>query len=581
MRHFGPALRALAFATLLCGVVAAQNMKAVRVGVGVASPTYVCSPPGDTHRLFVCEQFTAKVRIIKDGVLLPTAFLDIAGNTTGSEQGLLGLAFHPNYAINGFFYVNYTNGSGQPLIVRYHCPSGSPDVADPGSATTIYGPITHPQSNHNGGCLQFGPDGMLYLGMGDGGNFNDQGTGHAAGGNAQSPSTPLGKMLRFDVDIPAPYIPSSNPYFGAGDPLDEIWDFGMRNPFRFSFDRSLGDMYIGDVGQDTREEIDFEKAPSSGAFNYGWRCMEGFGCTGLTGCTCNAPSLTLPIEDYANAGSQCAVIGGYIYRGCAIPLLTGTYFYADYCAARIWSFTYDSVTNTKGPTIERTSQLAPGGGLSIGSISSFGEDAMGEILICDYSGGEIFKIINLDPFTDCNTNQIPDNCDIAFGNSPDNNANGIPDECECSPRATYCSGKFNSLGCLPTIASTGMPSASQGVGFVVTCSDVRNQKPGLLFYSVNGQASTPFQGGTLCVNPPVKRTPATNSGGSALPANDCTGIYSIDMNLFAVGGLGGTPLPALLVHGTVVDCQWWGRDPGFPAPNNTTLSNGLEYQVCP
>jgi hypothetical protein len=422
---------------------------------------------------------------------------------------------------------------------------------------------------------------MLYVSTGDGGGANDTGTGHnATSGNGQFGGTLLGKMLRLDVDAGPPYIPANNPYVNDPNVLDEIWHVGTRNPWRFSFDRSNGDMYIGDVGQGAREEISFAPA-GVGGLNFGWRCMEGFNCTGFSGCTCNAAALTLPIHDYTHSFGL-AVVGGYIYRGCGVPALqnTNTYFFADYSSARIWSFTYDSSTNTKGAVIERTSQLNPGGGLNIGNISAFGEDPYGEIIIVDYAGGELFKIVPTAFVSDCNNNNTEDACEIAAGAAPDINQNGIIDTCECTAPIGYCSPKFNSLQCLPAISSTGIASATAGSGFVVQCTDAINNKSGLLFYGANGQQSVPFQGGTLCVAAPIKRTPGVNSGGNP-PPNDCSGVFSIDMNAFAVGALGGSPLPALQVAGTVIDCQWWGRDPGFPSPNNTQLSGGLEYQICP
>ncbi|HTF88425.1 MAG TPA: hypothetical protein VK843_08450, partial [Planctomycetota bacterium] len=291
-----------------------------------------------------------------------------------------------------------------------------------------------------------------------------------------------------------------------------------------------------------------------------------------------SPALRLPIEAYSHSFGNC-VIGGYIYRGCAMPGLQGTYFYADHGSSRIWSFTYDRNTQTKGPTIEVTTQLAPGGGQSINSITSFGEDGFGEILIVD-GGGELYRIIDTGQ-TDCNSNGISDTCDLSSGNSLDSNSNGIPDECDGTPPVAYCSGKFASNGCAPNMEFTGYSSATKGFGFIVRGAGAMNNKPGLLLYSVNGQNATPFQGGVLCVNSPIKRTPGTNSGGNPLPADDCSGVFSIDFNAFAVGFLGGQPLAALQLPGTVVDTQWWGRDPGYAPPANSQLTNGLEFQVHP
>lgn len=563
---------------LLATSASAQTLKATKLYTGFASPLYVCSPPGDTSRLFVVEQ-NGRIRIVQNGVLLTTDFMNIGPSgtnnkiSTGSERGLLGMAFHPNYASNGFFYVDYTNISGDTMVVRFTVSAGNPNVASVASATTMIGPIAQPQSNHNGGGLNFGADGMLYIAMGDGGNFDDTGSGHAAGGNAQSGSTLLGKLLRLDVDIASPYIPASNPFFGAGAPLDEIWHMGLRNPFRFSFDRQTGDLYIGDVGQDAVEEVDFA-ANGVGGLNFGWRCMEGNSCTGLSGCTCNDVALTDPIKDYSQISpGHLAVIGGYVYRGCAIPGLQGTYFYADEDST-LWSFRYTVAGGVTNFT-DRTSELEPAGVDTIGTISSFGEDALGEIYICDYSDGEIYRIEAAgSSYADCNNNTINDACDIALGTSQDINTNGVPDECECvgfPPPFVYCTAKLNSQLCLPAIGYTGLPKMSSGTPFVITAAQIVNNKQGLLFYGYGANAA-PFQGGTMCVQQPVKRTPVQNSGGSGAGSN-CTGSFAFNMTAYINSGID----PALVV-GQQVNCEYWSRDPQDPFTTNVT--NAVQFVIC-
>ena len=428
--------------------VAAENAHAqtplttTRVMSGLVRPIGVFHAPGDYSRLFIIEK-QGRIRIVKNGVLLPTPFLDIdsivtGGTSTNSEQGLLGLVFHPNYDVNGKFYVYYTAvaGSGDEVIAEYTV-SADPDIANTSGTTVIT--WDDPQSNHNGGWMSFGPmDGLLYIGVGDGGASNDTGTGHtAATGNAQDiTDNLLGKMLRIDVDrddFPADPnknygIPPSNPFVGI-DGDDEIWSYGLRNPWRDCFDSVTGDLYIADVGQGAWEEINFQAAGTGAGRNYGWRCMEGFSCTGLTGCTCNDTALTLPIHSYSHA-EGCSITGGEVYRGCAIPDLDGTYFFADYCSTTIWSFRVVGGSVTQ--FTNRTAELAPGGGLSIASITSFGTDAYGEIYICDQDGGEVFKIISAaGPINDCNNNGKEDACDILDGTSLDLNHNGIPDECGC------------------------------------------------------------------------------------------------------------------------------------------------------
>lgn len=360
---------------------------AVQVATGLNQPVYVTSPPGDLSRLFIVEK-GGRIKILSGGSVLATAFLDISGLvSTDIEQGLLSIAFDPDYPTNGQFFVNYTDVAGDTVIARYSV-TGDPNVADPNSAV-ILKTIAQPDgySNHNGGQLQFGPDGFLYVGMGDGGEQNDPLN------RSQDPGDLLGKMLRLDVDSPPDYIPASNPYVGAGLPLDEIWARGFRNPWRFSFDRATGDLYIADVGEHSWEEIDYQPAGSLGGENYGWRCMEGSNCTGLSGCTCNSPSLTLPIVEYPHAGGDCSITGGYVYRGCALPNLLGTYFYADFCTGTIRSFRYVGGTVTEAQ--DRTAQLTPSEG-PIGSISSFGEDAAGELYIVSLAGS-IYKIVPLGP----------------------------------------------------------------------------------------------------------------------------------------------------------------------------------------
>jgi glucose/arabinose dehydrogenase len=430
-------IAALAATTLFSGVAAAVDfpIKTDRIVNNVSWPTAVVFAPGDSTHMYICEK-NGLIRIfdLESGTMLATPFLDLVsitqgGASQGDEQGLLGLAFHPNYAQNGYFYVNYTaTGSGATVIARYQVSTGNPDIA--GTTELPLLTIAQPFSNHNGGGLNFGADGKLYICTGDGGSANDP------NGNAQSTASLLGKILRLDVDLPAPYIPIDNPYIGAGNPLDEIWAIGLRNPFRFSFDRLTGDMYIGDVGQNAVEEIDFMAAGVSGQ-NYGWRCMEGTSCTGLSGCTCNSIALTPPIRDFTQAsGGHCSAIGGYVYRGTNVCGLQGTYFYADYCSTAIWSLKYTGGTVSNFTV--RTTELEPAGTPTISSISSFGEDANGEIYILDYADGEVYRIDPAGGAQDCNQNGIADGCDLQAGTSLDCNANGIPDECDVATGTPDC-----------------------------------------------------------------------------------------------------------------------------------------------
>ncbi|MFN0060051.1 MAG: PQQ-dependent sugar dehydrogenase [Planctomycetota bacterium] len=437
----------------LAGAVALDTR---RVASGLTRPVFCTAPPGDLERLFIVEQ-TGRIKILmlETGTVLTTPFLNISslvspGISGGDERGFLGMAFHPDYATNNFFYVYYYTTSSTTRVARYTVdPLVNPDVAIAASATPII-TISQPQSNHNGGTIAFSPiDGYLYVGLGDGGNFDDTGAGHATGGNAQSGATLLGKMLRIDVDGGSPYvIPADNPFVSDPTHLDEIWAKGVRNPYRWSFDRLTGDMYIGDVGQDAREEIDFEFAGVGGR-NYGWRCAEGFICTGLSGCTCPGPSIVSPVHDFSHAAGHCSGIGGYVYRGCAMPAMHGVYFFGDYCSSALFSFRINVAGTGITELTTRTSELVPPAGQgTISTIAGFGEDGYGEIYICDL-GGEVFKIVPFDIATldcdgdfivdacesgtvptDCNGNMIDDTCEIASGQATDCNSNGIPDDCD-------------------------------------------------------------------------------------------------------------------------------------------------------
>ena len=366
--------------------VGSTALTTTRLVTWLARPVQVTAVPDDFDRIFIVEQrsgSTGRIRIynLDSGTLNSTAFLSLSVSTS-SEQGLLGLAFHPNYAQNGYFYVNYTASNGDTIIKRYSV-SANPDIADSGSGVTIL-TIDQPYTNHNGGWLGFGPDGYLYIGTGDGGSGGDPGN------RAQDiTNQKLGKMLRIDIDGGSPYsIPADNPFVGiTGD--DEIWAYGLRNPWRCSFDSETGDLWMGDVGQNAYEEITFQPASSTGGENYGWRCYEGNHSYSTGGCD-PQNTMIFPVWEYSHSYG-CSVTGGEIYRGAAIPSLDGTYFFADYCYNTIWSLRYDGSSTYDYQN--RTTELAPDAG-SIGAISGFGQDAAGEIYICDLNG-EVFKIIAL------------------------------------------------------------------------------------------------------------------------------------------------------------------------------------------
>lgn len=381
---------------------------AIVVASGLNWPVFAAGPPGDTTRLMIVEKRgVIRLLFLQDRTLATNPFLDIDSRVMDptsdhDERGLLGMAFHPDYAMNGYFFVNYVDNSGDTVIARFHV-SADPDVGDADSELVLK-TIPQPQPNHNGGCLQFGPDGMLYVGMGDGGGANDQ---HETIGNGQDPGTLLGKMLRLDIDAGAPYVPVDNPYKGLGDPLDEIWSFGLRHPWRFSFDRHTGDLYIADVGQLSWEEIHYRAANSDtlGGENYGWRCMEGAHCSGLTGCACDDADLDLPLYEYAHIDDRCAVIGGYVYRGIDMPDEVGNYFFADHCTGELWSMRLDGGAVK---VVDRTQEI---GALPLGELVSFGEDTQGELYVVlqgSPTTGQILKIVaacSNDP-SECDDGQV-------------------------------------------------------------------------------------------------------------------------------------------------------------------------------
>jgi glucose/arabinose dehydrogenase len=338
-------------------------------------PVGVTNAGDGSGRLFILEQ-DGLIRIFQNGALLATPFLDIRDRVlSGGERGLLGLAFHPQYAQNGYFYVNYTNLQGNTIIARFQVSSGDPNHADPSSEKRLIF-VQQPYPNHNGGEVAFGPDGYLYLGLGDGGSQGDPND------HGQSLNTLLGKILRIDVDHGDPYaIPPDNPFQGKGKA--EIWAYGLRNPWRFSFDRATGDLYIGDVGQDLWEEIDYLPAGSPGGTNFGWSYMEGFH-TYRNRTPPQNLQLTPPVAEYSHQFG-CAVTGGYVYRGQELPDWQGVYLFGDYCSGNVWGLLRSPDGSWQQEMLYQ----------NVGRISSFGEDEAGEIYLTDLSGN-LFQLVRND-----------------------------------------------------------------------------------------------------------------------------------------------------------------------------------------
>ena len=370
-------IRLLCLLTFLSTAAQAQQFALRQIASGLRSPVAI------THafdsRIFITLQ-EGEIVIYNGTGVLPTPFLDIRTLVrSGGEQGLLSVAFHPNYRENGLFYVYYVNNNKQIVIARYRV-SSDPNRADPNSAQVLL-TIDHTQfDNHDGGQLQFGPDGYLYAGTGDGGGGGDP------LGNGQNLNALLGKMLRIDVDSGSPYaIPPSNPFANRSDARKEIWAYGLRNPWRFSFDRVTGDLWIADVGQDAFEEIDLQPASSIGGENYGWNRMEGKHCYRTSSCNTDN-SLTLPIIEYDHSGSKCSLTGGYRYRGAKFPRMQGYYIYGDYCTGTISAAIQQGSTWTTRPLINTTFP-----------ISTFGEDFNGEVYVANYGSGAIYQIVDTDP----------------------------------------------------------------------------------------------------------------------------------------------------------------------------------------
>jgi glucose/arabinose dehydrogenase len=361
-------MRYAILASLLALSVNAQNVQLKLLASGLDLPTGIVNA-GDS-RLFVVQQ--RGTIVIWDGTrILPTPFLDVRSIVSCcDERGLLGLAFHPQFKQNKTFFIFYTATTGDITIARYTV-SSNPDVADAASRTVIMTISHRVNANHNGGQMQFGRDGFLYFGTGDGGGAGD------TPNNAQNLTVFLGKILRIDVNAATYAIPPSNPFH------TEVWAYGLRNPWRFSFDRATGDLWIADVGQNRYEEINLQPATSIGGENYGWRLMEATHCFNpTTGCTNNA-TLKQPIIEYSHDDGSCSITGGYRYRGI-FPRLQGTYFYADYCSGVIWG----AKQNTNG-SWSSTKLLT-----TTKKITSFGEDLNGELYLVDQGAGALFQVID-------------------------------------------------------------------------------------------------------------------------------------------------------------------------------------------
>jgi len=376
--HPGICITSLFLYLFCAGFLSAQpSISLSSFATGFSKPVDIAHA-GDS-RMFVVEQKGNIFIVNADGSVNSDAFLNIQNivGSNGNERGLLGLAFHPDYATNGYFFVNYTNGSGNSTVARYTVDPQNPDLADPNSDEIIL-TLVQPFTNHNGGDLNFGPDGYLYLGFGDGGSGNDPQN------NGQNTSTFHGKILRIDVDNGLPYsIPPDNPFINDANVLDEIWSLGWRNPWRFSFDRLTGDMWVADVGQMLYEEVSFEDS-ATGGLNYGWRCLEGDNIFNPNGCA-SVDNYVAPIFDYSHSFNRGSCItGGFVYRGQNYPSLQGHYVFGDFNSGQFWTL----YSNTNGG-FDTTQQ---GKLLGRDRLSTFGEGANGEIYVASHIEGIIYKL---------------------------------------------------------------------------------------------------------------------------------------------------------------------------------------------
>ena len=473
----------LAFAVLSSSTPARAAIRLVPVSTGLSAPLFVANAGDNSNRLFIVER-AGIVRVLQPGSATPTVFLDIRSRVlSGGEQGLLGLAFHPQYAGNRRFFVFYTRPADGTLVIAEYAASTNPNVAD--TTETVVLTIPHPtNSNHNGGMLAFGTDGYLYIGVGDGGG------GYDIPNNAQNIDVLLGKILRIDINPPAgagvPYLsPTTNPFYGGTPGRDEIFAFGMRNPWRFSFDRITGQQWVGDVGQGQREEVD---TPIVAGGNYGWRVYEGFRCTDIDPTLCTPSNYVLPAFDYAHTGGRCSLTGGYPYRGTQGVVRDGNYLYADFCTGEI--FEWDGATQT---VLLDTAM----------SISSFGEDEHGELYVVDLNGA-VSRIAAL---------------------------------AACGFRLSPTSGDFGAgggTGSVEVITGAGCDwTSTSNDQWIQVTSGATGLGPGTVAYSVDPNSSASPRTGSLAIVFPGQTFVITQSGAGA-----CT--YKVSPPLVRVHDATGT-----------------------------------------
>lgn len=492
-----------------------QNIKAELIDLTGGRPVAVTAPAGDSARVFVVNKY-GWLHIVKHGNTLNQPFLEWQSHCNiNGEGGLLGLAFHPDYANNGYFYISYTADfqNGASVVSRLSVDPNDPDKADPNSEVIVWGPHPAQLQSHKAGSLEFGPDGLLYFSLGDGSD------GGSLLPTAQDLLDPRGSILRFDVDLPHPHIPPSNPFVGDPTARDEIFVFGLRNPWGLAIDPLLGDLFIGDVGSGAYEEINWVPGGAPGGDNFGWPCFEG---PSTTACGACQPNPVQPIVADPHTAGRC-IVAGAVYRGSAIPELQGKLVYCDFSAETFWTLDWDGVA---AEITEITSQL--GGGLNTAPVA-IGSDGLGELYIVNHFSSRLWKI--------------------------------VPD---CAPPANVCATSPNSTGAGALLSSSGTPFLSAG-DFVLETSAVPPFKSGIFFYGAGPEVALAFGEGLLCIQPPFARLPLVHA--------DASGSMSLALD----ASLGNPSAP--IASGTSYLFQCWYRDPdGGPAGFNT--SDALLVEFC-
>lgn len=520
-------LRRLAsLAALVLAPHASAQFQASLITDGLPSPTSVTYPPGDANRLFVTCMRNG-VFVVDSGVLQPTMFLNLNAIHPLASQGLMSLAFHPDYANNGRFFVAFMDELERTHVMEFSVSQADPNLADPASGLQILGPFQQPSPIHNWNLLKFGSDGYLYLSTGDGLLSSDN-----SANNGQDLGTLLGKMLRIDVDSAAPYaIPPDNPYVGVAGALEEIYHVGLRQPWKYDWDPLTDDLWVCDVGNGMREEISFYPATSPAPANFGWKCFEGTNCTNFTGCNaCVTTGLVTPTYEFPHTEGRCAIIGGMMYRGTQVPELQSKFIFADHCSARFWALEWNG-TSTIGFEEITVPTDQP---FSINLPSEITRDINGEALILDRGFGNNGALWRIEPGSPCGA-------------------------------MSYCISGSNSIaasGC--SLSASGSTNISDN-NFQLTAIDVPTGQPGLFFYGPD-QALAAFGDGFRCVggqifrlNPPVA-------------ANPNTATRLLDFSNLPVNGD--------ILPGSTWRFQFWYRDPVFGG-QGFNLSDAIAANFCP